>query len=48
MACMTKRTEFTFLVSVRVRRSVSPTFRTDTLTSQRMEPCSMLPSQVPR
>ena len=47
IACMTKRTELTFFTSQRVRYG-SPCLRTDTLTSARMEPSSMLPSQVPR
>ncbi len=47
MACMTKRTEFTFFTSHRVRNG-SPCLRTDTFTSARIDPSSMLPSQVPR
>ena len=47
MACITKRIEFTFLTSARVRKVVSPTGRTDTFTSHRIDPSSMLPSQVP-
>ena len=47
IACMTKRTEFTFLISQRVPYC-SPGRRTETLQSQRREPSSMLPSQVPR
>ncbi len=47
IACMTKRTELTFFTSQRVRNG-SPGLRTDTFTSARMEPSSMLPSQVPR
>src|SRR3546814_1997143 len=43
MVCMTKRTEFTFFVSVRVPKG-SPGLRTDTLTSARMEPSSIFPS----
>ncbi len=43
----TKRIELTFLISQRVPRG-SPGRRTETLTSQRSEPSSMLPSQVPR
>ena len=46
-ACMTKRMELTFFTSQRVRYP-SPAFRTETLTSARIEPSSMLPSQVPR
>ncbi len=42
-----KRIELTFLISQRVP-SGSPGRRTETLTSARSEPCSMLPSQVPR
>ena len=47
IACMTKRMELTFFTSQRVRYA-SPGFRTETLTSARKEPSSMLPSQVPR
>ena len=47
IACWTKRIELTFLISQRVPSS-PPGLRTETLTSQRMEPSSMLPSQVPR
>ena len=47
IACFTKRIEFTFLISQRVPSS-PPGLRTETLTSQRIEPSSMLPSQVPR
>ena len=47
MAAMTKRIELTFLISQRVPNG-SPGLRTETFTSQRMEPSSMLPSQVPR
>jgi hypothetical protein len=47
IACITKRTELTFLISQRVRNG-SPAFRTDTFTSARIEPSSMFPSQVPR
>ena len=47
IACMTKRIELTFFTSQRVRYG-SPCLRTETLTSARMEPSSMLPSQVPR
>ena len=43
---MMKRTELTFLVSVRVP-SGSPGLRTETLTSARIEPCSILPSHEP-
>jgi hypothetical protein len=46
-AAATKRIEFTFLISQRVP-SGPPGRRTDTFTSARMEPSSMLPSQVPR
>ena len=46
IAAMMKRTELTFLVSVRVPNG-SPGLRTLTLTSARIEPCSMLPSQLP-
>jgi hypothetical protein len=47
MAWPTKRIELTFLISQRVPNS-PPGLRTDTLTSARIEPSSMLPSQVPR
>ena len=43
----TKRMEFMFLISQRVP-SFSPGLRTETFTSARMEPSSILPSQVPR
>ena len=46
-ASITKRMELTFFTSQRVRYA-SPALRTDTFTSARMEPSSMLPSQVPR
>jgi hypothetical protein len=46
IAAMTKRTELTFLVSVRVP-SGSPGLRTLTLTSARIEPSSILPSHEP-
>ena len=38
----------TFFVSVRVPSGESAVGRRETLTSARMEPSSMLPSQVPR
>jgi hypothetical protein len=41
-----KRVELTFLISQRVPKP-SPGLRTETLTSARMEPSSMLPSHVP-
>ena len=47
IACMTKRTELTFLISQRVPNG-APGLRTETLQSQRSDPSSMLPSQVPR
>jgi hypothetical protein len=47
MAWPMKRIELTFLISQRVP-SCAPGFRTETLTSARNEPSSMLPSQVPR
>ena len=46
ITAMTKRTELTFLVSVRVPSS-PPGLRTLTLTSARIEPSSILPSQLP-
>ena len=36
-----------FFVSVRVRNSVEPTGRTETFTSARMEPSSMLARDTP-
>jgi hypothetical protein len=41
-----KRTELTFLVSVRVPNGC-PALRTETFTSARIEPCSILPSHDP-
>ncbi len=46
MTCITKRTELTFLVSVRVPSS-PPGLRTLTFTSARIDPSSILPSQLP-
>src|SRR3546814_1955872 len=46
IAAITKRTELTFFVSVRVPSS-SPGLRTETLTSARIEPSSILPSHDP-
>ena len=47
MAFSMKRNEFRFLVSVRVP-SGSPGRRTEILTSKRMLPWDMSPSQMPR
>ena len=47
MAWPMKRMEFTFLISQRVP-SGSPGWRTETFTSARSDPSSILPSQVPR
>ena len=43
----TERSELTFLVSVRRPYAVSPRGRSDTLASQRSEPCSIRTSETP-
>jgi hypothetical protein len=47
IARSTLRSEFTFLVSVRVPKASWPIGRSDRLTSQRIEPCSMRTSETP-
>jgi hypothetical protein len=41
-----ERSELTFLVSVRVPHSLAPRRISETLTSQRIEPCSMRTSET--
>ncbi len=48
IACLMKRKELMFFSSARVPNSAWPQGRTETLASQRKEPSSRLPSQMPR
>ena len=43
----TERSEFTFFVSLRVPKVVAPIARSETLASQRSEPCSIFTSETP-